>query len=77
MLCKYNTNWILTDTYKSGKMVLVYDSVYSSLDQSTARLIQKIFCCTPINIKVEPTQQQHGSNDCGMYAIHYCICFWT
>ena len=25
-------HWILTDTYKSGKMVLVYDSVYSSLD---------------------------------------------
>ena len=64
-------HWILTATYKSSKMVHVYDSVYSSLDQSTAKSIQRIFHCNPCHIRVESVQKQYGSNDCGMYAIAY------
>ena len=52
-------------------MVHVYDSVYSSLDQSAAISIQRIFRCSPSHIKVDSVQKQRGSNDCGVYAIAY------
>ena len=65
-------HWILTDTNKSGKMVLVYDSVYSSLDKSTARLIQKIFCCSPVNIIVESSMRA-TTVVCMLYATAYAF----
>ena len=43
--------------HKSGKVVHVYDSVYSLLDQSSAKSIQRIFRCSPCNIKVESVQK--------------------
>ena len=64
-------HWVLTATYKSSKVVHVYDSVYSSLDQSSAKLIQRIFHCSSCNIRIECVQKQCGSNDCGVYAIAY------
>ena len=50
-------HWIITATHKSGKVVHVYDSVYSLLDQSSAKSIQRIFRCSPCNIKVESVQK--------------------
>ena len=64
-------HWILAATYKSSKVVHVCDSVYSSLDQSTAKSIQRIFRCSLCHIKIEPVQKQCGSDDCGVYAIAY------
>ena len=63
-------HWIIAATGKSGKSIQVYDSAHTSLDQASAVLIKDFFCCSLSNITAVAMQkQQHGSNDCGVYAI--------
>ena len=62
-------HWIVGATSNKGKVVTVYDSLYASLDQATAVMIQKIFHCSPCNIKLVPSQKQDGLVDCGLFAI--------
>ena len=56
-------------TSNKGKVATVYDSLYASLDQATAVMVQKKFHCSPCNIKLIPSQKQDGSVDCGLFAI--------
>ena len=62
-------HWIVGATSNKGKVVTVYDSLYASLDQATAVMIQKFFHCSPCNIKLVPSQKQDGLVDCGLFAI--------
>ena len=52
-----------------SKTVCVYDPVYSSLDQSSSKLITCFFRCSPCNVKVTNVQKQEGNRECGSYAI--------
>ena len=52
---------------RNGDEVLVYDSVYNSVDDDTVGIIKNLFCCD--NIKMVECQNQCGSNDCGLFSI--------
>ena len=45
-----------TNVGKSGKRVLVYDSVYTKWDESALCLLKKQFRCSPSNISVPYTR---------------------
>ena len=62
-------HWIVACTKEKGKVVRVYDSMYSSIDQATAKLIQTNFHCSMLNIRLMSCQKQVGAVDCGLFAI--------
>ena len=64
-------HWITVHTKEKGKVVHVYDSLYSTVDPTTARTIQTTFHCSMVNIRLEPCQKQKGSVDCGLFALAY------
>ena len=47
--------------------VLVYNSVFNSLDNDTIGIISNKLCCD--NIKMVECQKQDGSNDYGLFSI--------
>lgn len=49
--------------------VNVYDSIYSSLDENTKRMVCNLFHTNTKNIKVQSMQKQVGGLDCGVFAI--------
>ena len=61
-------HWIVAASHKA-KVVHVYDSAFSSLDQTSAATVQNLFRCSLINISMVPTQKQLGGSDCGLFAI--------
>ena len=64
-------HWITVSTkwYKGGK-VEVYDSVFIKLDAETRTTIIKMFQLKKTkDIIMMPMQKQHGSTDCGIFAI--------
>lgn len=61
-------HWITAASQK-GKVVKVYDTLYASLDQPSAKLIQNMFQCSACTIKIVPAQKQVGGRDCGLFAI--------
>ena len=61
-------HWIVASTKEKGKAVHVYDSMYSSIDQATAHVIQTNFRCGMKNICLMPCQKQVGATDCGLFA---------
>ena len=75
MLCRSFTlkrnHWIVASTKPKGKLVRVYDSVFSSVDQETARIIQTNFRCAMHSIRLVKCQKQVGAEDCGLFAITF------
>ena len=51
-------HWIVGAMSSKGKVVTVYDSLYASLDQETAVMIQHLFNCSPCYIKLLPSQSK-------------------
>jgi hypothetical protein len=66
-----NNHWIVAYTKEKGKVVHVYDSMYSSIDQVTATLIQTNFHCSMNNIRLISCQKQVDVVDCGLFAIAF------
>ena len=65
-------HWIVASTIGcSVGEVNVFDSLYSSIDAATLKLLKQIF---GVHIKVKMTKcsQQTGSRDCGLFAIANC-----
>ena len=62
-------HWVVAATGIGSKIVHVYDSVYSLLDQSSSKLITCFFHCSPCNVKITNVQKQEGNHECGLYAI--------
>ena len=62
-------HWIVATTAPNSKVVYVYDSAYSSLDQSSSKIITSFFRCSPCNVKIVDVQKQAGCNECGLFAI--------
>ena len=67
-------HWIVASMIgcSSGE-VMVFDSLYSSTDQTTMKLILHLFGQN-IKMKLEMSPQQHGIKDCGIFAIATCTC---
>ena len=64
-------HWIVASTVLSLPTVQVFDSLYSSVDDITTRLLTNLF---GINVTVEmgPCPQQDGTADCGVFATATC-----
>ena len=65
-----SNHWVLISSTK-GKVVNVYDSLYTSLDEKTAKVIQNLLKCSLFNIKMIPVQKQVGITDCALFAIAF------
>ena len=64
-------HWIVASTTASLPTVQVLDSLYSSVDDMTTRLLTNLF---GVNVTVEMglCPQQDGTADCGVFAIATC-----
>ena len=64
-----DSHWIVATSMmcRNSDEVLVYDSVFNSLDDDTVGIIKNLFCCD--NIKMVECQKQCDSNDCGLFSI--------
>ena len=63
-------HWIVAYLKSSSKSVEVYDSVYITLHDGTARVILNLFDITDkMKIKLKKMQRQISSQDCGVFAI--------
>ena len=58
-------HWVVAACFQM-KVVGVYDSIYSSLGQTSAATIQPPFRCS---LSMVPIQKQMGGSDCGLFAI--------
>ena len=65
----HGDHWVVAATSIGSKIVRVYDSVYSSLDQLSSKLITCFFHCSPCNVKITNVQKQEGNRECRLYAI--------
>ena len=65
------SHWIVVFTKHKGKLVYVYDSAYSSVDQATAKTIQTNFHCSMLSIRLVKSQKQVSAEDCGLFAIAF------
>ena len=54
----------------STPSIYVYDSVYSSIDQHTKKLIMQLL--GDVDVELQNCPKQRGSDDCGLYAIAIC-----
>jgi len=65
-------HWIVASTVGcSAGEVMVFDSLYSSIDQATRDLILQVFG-KEVHIKLEKSPQQLGGKDCGVFAVAIC-----
>lgn len=64
--CQSNDHWILASTISSVD-VFIYDSVFSSLNTETAKIVGTHF--PGRNIRMVTCQKQQGGTDCGLFAI--------
>ena len=62
----HGDHWIVATTAPGSKVVYVYDSAYSSLDQLSSKLITGFFHCSPCSIKIVDVQKQTGCNKCAI-----------
>ena len=64
-------HWIVAHTKPRGKLVYVYDSSYSSVDQKTASMLTINFQCSMLSIRSIRCQKQEGISDYGLFAIAF------
>lgn len=63
-------HWIVASTINSEKLVLIYDSVFSTVNNETAEVIKNLFeIRDKMRIDISKMQRQIGSQDCGIFAI--------
>jgi len=71
--CSKRHHWVVATTVdcKDGE-VIVFDSVYRSLDDETKATVSRLFQNgSELKIKVVNPQIQKGGNDCGLFATAY------
>ena len=67
-------HWIVATTIgsKGEGEVLVYDSLFKTLDGETKKVVCSLFKSLPVaNIKVVKSQKQRGVKDCGLFAVAF------
>ena len=67
--CRGN-HWIVTSTILSPPgVIMVYDSLYDSIDSETAQIILHLFANNHLKLEMVNIHKQVGSNDCGLFSI--------
>ena len=67
--CRGN-HWIVASTILSPPgVILVYDSLYDSIDSETAQIILNLFANNHLKLEMVNVQKQVGPNDCGLFSI--------
>ena len=69
-------HWIVTSTVGSYPKILVYDSLYSSIDDETLALLKQMFG-TKVSVELGNGPKQDGTADCGLFAIATCVSIAT
>ena len=64
-------HWVCAATTSKGRLVHVYDSLYTGWDKSSYKMLQRQFRCSPCNIKFANVQKQCGGTDCGLFSIAF------
>ena len=57
---------------KSYPKVIAYDSIYSSTDEGTMKILKLIFG-VKVEVQVGEGPKQDGTADCGFFAIATCV----
>ena len=73
--CRNRLHWITVSTIHidgasiaGANDVVIYDSLYSSVDEETMVVLKRLFGCN-MNVKMPVIQKQLGATDCGLFAI--------
>ena len=61
-------HWIVASTLGSYPKAMVYDSLYTSIDEETLALLKKMLGFKVV-IELGSGPKQDGTTDCGLYAI--------
>ena len=70
--CRTN-HWVVASTILSHPKVVVYDSLFNSVDANTTSILKQLFGPT-VEVMVNNDRKQVGTEDCGLFAIANCIC---
>ena len=69
--CK-GCHWIAASTINTYPKVAVYDSLYSSIDEATVKILRQMFGAKA-EIELKDGPKQDGTSDCGLFAIATCV----
>ncbi len=64
-------HWVAVTNIGCASKVLVFDSLYSSVDKETLKLVTTIF--GRVDIEMGVFSQQYGATDCGLFSIAVCV----
>ena len=65
--CK-GCHWIAAFTVNTYPKLAVYDSLYSSIDEATVKILKQMFGAK-VEVEVRDGPKQDGTSDCGLFAI--------
>ena len=65
-------HWIVASTILSSPTVQMFDSLYSSIDDVTTRLLANLFGINGISVGMGSCSQEYGTTDCGVFSIATC-----
>ena len=65
--CK-GCHWIAASTVNTYPKLAVYDSLYSSIDEATVKILKQIFGAK-VEVEVRDGPKQDSTSDCGLFAI--------
>ena len=68
---KRRKHWIAVTARGEDSSVVVYDSVFSNIEDDTRKLCERWF--GPRKVELGSCAQQKGDIDCGVYAIGFCV----
>ena len=71
--CSSRHHWIVATTIGGGgNCVVVYDSVFKTVDKETRKSVNKLFESISVkSIKIPKVQKQKGNKDCGLFAVAF------
>ena len=69
--CK-GCHWIAASTVNTYPKLAVYDSLYSSIDEATVKILKQMFGAK-VEVEVRDGPKQDGTSDCGLFAIATCV----
>ena len=71
--CSSN-HWITASTmFSSPGSVDVYDSLFDNVDCASSKVILDLFGDSKLHINMKKVQKQHGTDDCGLFAIAFAV----
>jgi len=69
-----SNHWITASTiFASPGSIDVYDSLYDGVDSASRKVILDLFGDSNSRINMKQVQKQHGTDDCGLFAIAFAV----